>query len=220
MRQTLFNSPFRKPLANARGSAAPFRAATVREWLLRSLLPLCLLLTGCVSTTTRNPPLELIPDMKHQMKVKAQTLLARAPAAGTVAIGHLKDDDAYYTGVVGDKYIGLNPEKIDKAFLERGQQRFNIYCTPCHSRTGNGRGIVPLLHPSLLPANLQDPRVKAMVDGEIFNVITAGRRAMPSYAAQIPEKDRWAIVVYVRALQRTTSGSVADVPENLKAGLK
>ena len=187
---------------------------------MRQILPLCILLTGCVSSTTRNPPIELIPDMKHQMKVKAQTLLARAPAAGTVAVGHLKDDDGYNTGVVDDKYIGLNPEKIDKAFLERGQQRFNIYCTPCHDRTGNGRGIVPLRNPSWLPSSLQDPRQKAMVDGEIFNIITIGRRTMPTYAAQIPEKDRWAIVAYVRALQRTTTASIADVPENLKDALK
>ena len=187
---------------------------------MRQIIPLCLLLTGCVGTATRNPPLELIPDMKHQMKVKAQTVDARRPVAGTVAVGHLRDDDAYNTGVVGDKYIGLNPEKIDKAFLERGQQRFTIYCTPCHDRTGNGRGIVPLRNPSWLPSSLQDPRQKAMVDGEIFNIMTIGRRTMPSYAAQIPERDRWAIVAYVRALQRTTTASIADVPENLKAGLK
>jgi len=158
--------------------------------------------------------------MKHQMKVKAQTDQARRPVVGTVAIGHLKADDAYSTGVVGDKYIGLNPEKIDRALMLRGQQRYNIYCTPCHDRTGNGRGIVPTRNPSWLPSSLQDPRQKAMVDGEIFNVITAGRRTMPSYAAQITEKDRWAIVAYVRALQRTTSGTIADVPESMKAELK
>ena len=158
--------------------------------------------------------------MKHQMKVKAQTDQARRPVEGTVAIGHLKADDAYSTGVIGDKYIGLNPEKIDRALIERGQKRFNIYCTPCHDRTGSGRGIVPTRFPSWLPSNLQDPRQKAMVDGEIFNIITIGRRTMPPYATQIPEKDRWAIVAYVRALQRTTSGVIADVPASLKAELK
>ena len=198
----------------------------MRQTLLTSLLPLTLLLTGCIGSGndliigSRTPPIEIMPDMKHQMKVKAQTQLARAPVTGTVAIGHLKNDDAYNTGVVDDKYIGLNPEKIDKAFIERGQQRFTIYCTPCHDRTGNGRGIVPLRNPSWLPSSLQDPRQKAMVDGEIFNIMTMGRRTMPSYAAQIPVKDRWAIVSYVRALQRTTTASIADVPENLKSELK
>jgi mono/diheme cytochrome c family protein len=195
--------------------------------LLLTLIPLGLLLTGCGSSASpletiigsRNPPLELIPDMKHQMRVKAQTVDARPPVAGTVAIGHLMADDAYNTGVVNDKYIGLNPEKIDKAFLERGQQRYTIYCTPCHDRTGSGRGIVSLRNPAWLPSSLQDPRQKAMVDGEIFNIMTIGRRTMPSYAAQIPERDRWAIVAYVRALQRTTSGTIADVPENLKNAL-
>ena len=186
---------------------------------MRQIIPLCLLLVGCAGTATRNPPIEIMPDMKHQMKVKAQTVDARPPVMGTVAAGHLRDDDAYNTGVVGDKYIGLNPEKIDKAFLERGQQRFNIYCTPCHDRTGNGRGIVPLRNPSWLPSSLQDPRQKAMVDGEIFNIMTIGRRTMPSYAAQIPERDRWAIVAYVRALQRTTTASIAEVPETLKNAL-
>ena len=186
---------------------------------MRQIIPLCLLLAGCAGTATRNPPIEIMPDMKHQMKVKAQTVDARPPVMGTVAAGHLRDDDAYNTGVVGDKYIGLNPEKIDKAFLERGQQRFNIYCTPCHDRTGNGRGIVPLRNPSWLPSSLQDPRQKAMVDGEIFNIMTIGRRTMPSYAAQIPERDRWAIVAYVRALQRTTTASIAEVPETLKNAL-
>ena len=186
---------------------------------MRQIIPLCLLLAGCAGTATRNPPIEIMPDMKHQMKVKAQTVDARPPVMGTVAAGHLRDDDAYNTGVVGDKYIGLNPEKIDKTFLERGQQRFNIYCTPCHDRTGNGRGIVPLRNPSWLPSSLQDPRQKAMVDGEIFNIMTIGRRTMPSYAAQIPERDRWAIVAYVRALQRTTTASIAEVPETLRNAL-
>ncbi len=192
----------------------------MRQIFLSSLIPAALLLTGCVGSSSRTPPIELIPDMKHQMKVKAQTDQARRPVTNTVAIGHLKDDDAYYTGVVGDKYIGLNPEKIDRALLERGQKRFTIYCTPCHDQTGNGRGIVPTRFPSWLPSSLQDPRQKAMVDGEIFNIMTIGRRTMPSYANQITEKDRWAIVAYVRALQRTTSGTLADVPSNLKAELK
>ena len=160
----------------------------MRQIFLSSLIPAALLLTGCIGSSSRNPPIELIPDMKHQMKVKAQTDQARRPVVNTVAIGHLKDDDAYYTGVVGDKYIGLNPEKIDRALLERGQKRFTIYCTPCHDQTGNGRGIVPLRNPSWLPSSLQDPRQKAMVDGEIFNIMTIGRRTMPSYANQIPER--------------------------------
>ena len=192
----------------------------MRHIFLSTLVPATLLLSGCIGSSSTSPPIELIPDMKHQMKVKAQTDQARRPVMGTVAIGQLKADDAYSTGVVGDKYIGLNPEKIDRAFIERGQKRFNIYCQPCHDQTGSGRGIVPLRNPSWLPSNLQDPRQKAMVDGEIFNIITNGRRTMPSYAPQIPEKDRWAIVAYVRALQRTTSGTLADVPENLKAELK
>src|SRR5882672_9630111 len=103
--------------------------------LLSSLTLLCFLLAGCMGSSTRNPPLEIIPDMKHQRRVHAQSDHARRPVEGTVAIGYLKADDAYSTGVVGDKYIGLNPEKIDRPFIERGQKRFTIYCTPCHDQT-------------------------------------------------------------------------------------
>ena len=102
-------------------------------------------------------------------------------------------------------YIGRNPLKIDAELLAHGQRRFNTYCSPCHDRTGQGRGVVGQ-RAIWIPTNLQEPRVKDMNDGEIFNVITYGRRSMPSYRFQVVDRDRWAIVAYVRALQRTSTG--------------
>ena len=116
-------------------------------------------------------------------------------------------------------YIGRNPLKVDAELLAHGQRRFNTYCSPCHDRTGQGRGVVGQ-RAIWIPTNLQEPRVKDMNDGEIFNVVTHGRRSMPSYRFQIVDRDRWAIVAYVRALQRTSTATVADVPEDKRAELK
>lgn len=166
--------------------------------------------------------------MKRQYKSKPQTesvffsdhRASRMPVPGTVARGFLKADDAYSSGVVTGQYVGRNPELINADFLKVGQAKFNTYCSPCHSRIGNGKGIVALKQLTWQPTNLQEDRVKAMVDGEIFSVITLGRRSMPSYRYQIDEKDRWAIVCYLRALQRTTTGTLADVPQELRSDLR
>ncbi len=194
-----------------------------------SLLALALVaLAGCAGQTTRSTPIEVWPDMKRQYKSKPQTeslffgdhRASRMPVPGTVARGFLKEDDAYFTGVVAGQYVGKNQQTINADLLKLGQMKFNTYCSPCHSRIANGKGIVPLKEPTWQPTNLQEDRVKAMVDGEIFSIITQGRRSMPSYRFQIVEKDRWAIISYLRALQRTTSGTLADVPQELRADLR
>ncbi len=142
------------------------------------------------------------------------------PVAGTIARGHLKDDDVYYTRHGRFRvHCRQNPEKIDMETAGPGQARFNIYCSPCHDRVGSGQGIVAIKTPAWQPTNLQDDRIKKMADGEIFSVISHGRRTMPAYRFQVVEHDRWAIVAYLRALQRSTSGTVADVPADLKAEL-
>jgi mono/diheme cytochrome c family protein len=117
-------------------------------------------------------------------------------------------------------YVAKNPLKIDKQTLQRGQERFNIYCAPCHDQAGSGHGIVPTRTPSWLPTPLIEQRERNMVDGEIFTVISQGRRSMPSYRFQIPEQDRWAIVAYVRALQRSTDARIEDVPDELRGELR
>lgn len=188
---------------------------------------LAVVLAACAGRTSRKPQVEVFPDMKRQVKVKPQEASAffadgrgsRPPVPGTIAQGQLDDDSPFATGAENGMYVARNPLPLDQKVLMRGQERFNIYCAPCHDRTGSGRGIVGQ-RSSWLANNLHDERIKAMVDGEIFQVITYGRRTMPGYRFQISEQDRWAIVAYVRALQRATSGTLADVPEELRRELR
>lgn len=192
-----------------------------------ALIPASLVLAGCMGQTTRQTPVTFIPDMDYQDRYDPQEQrpffgdkrASRQPVPGTVARGRLKEDSNFFTGVADGQYIGRNPLKIDQELLELGQRRFNTYCSPCHDRTGQGRGLVAQ-RAMWIPTNLQEQRIREFNDGEIFNVITHGRRSMPSYRTQIVEADRWAIVAYVRALQRTAGGTVADVPPDQRAGLR
>lgn len=201
---------------------------------MRVLVPaaglLVLLLAGCAGVQ-RDTPLEIWSDMKRDGKYLPQAesgffagdhRASRRPVTGTVARGHLNEDDTFMTGILpdGKMYAGQNPLKIDAATLHLGQVKFNTYCSPCHSRVGDGKGIVAIKTPSWQPSNLHEERVKVQADGQIFNTISFGRRSMPAYRFQIPEHERWAIVAYVRALQRTSSGTMAEVPAEVQAGLK
>ncbi len=190
------------------------------------LIAVLLAAMGCGSTS-RRPPMQFMSDMKQQPKYQPQAesafftddgRAARRPVEGTVARGFLKDDDAFYTGIADDAYV-RNPLAMTRATLERGGERFNIYCAPCHDRTGSGQGIVGQ-RSSWLAADLTTPRIRAMADGQLFDTITHGRRTMPGYRFQIPEADRWAIVEYVRALQRAADGTVQDVPQQLRSELR
>lgn len=192
-----------------------------------TILALSLAAAGCARQTSRVPPLEVWPDMDRQEKYGLQRQRpffsdhrgARYPVAGTVARGYLKADEAYTTGVSNGNYVGLNPEKIDADLLKLGQTKFNTYCSPCHDRTGAGKGLVGA-RSLWIASNLQEDRVKTMVDGEIFTIITTGRRSMPSYRFQTTEHERWAIIAYVRALQRAAITTVEDVPQDLRTELR
>lgn len=183
-------------------------------------------LVGCAGPQ-RTPPLEVWPDMDRQEKYKEQSASPlfsdgrsnRPPVEGTVAIGYLKEDTLFHTGVQNGQWIGKSPVEVTPDLLRRGQQQFNIYCAPCHDRTGQGSGIVPK-KAIWIPTNLMEDRIKDMPDGEIFSVISDGRRTMHGYKYQIVEQDRWAVVSYVRALQRSTVGTVADVPPTLRSELR
>jgi mono/diheme cytochrome c family protein len=137
---------------------------------------------------------------------------ARPLVEGVVARGQLKDDAAFYAGKGPDgKPLDAFPFPVTKAVIERGHERFNIYCAPCHSRLGDGNGMIPrrgFRHP---PSYHVD-RLRKVPNGYIFDVITNGFGAMPDYATQIPPRDRWSIVSYVRALQLSQNASITDVP--------
>jgi len=183
--------------------------------------------SGCNGDTSRQPPIFVFPDMRFQGKYTAQAdrpffsdhRASQRPVPGTVAVGFLKEDDAYNTGVVNNQYVGKNPEPITEELMALGQSRFNTYCSPCHDRTGQGRGLVGQ-RALWIASNLMEDRIKQYNDGEIFSVITNGRRSMPSYRFQVEEHDRWAIVAYVRALQRSTMATPEEVPADVRSSLK
>ena len=197
--------------------------------LLVLTLAILVTLTGCAGPQ-RVPPIEVWPDMKRDGKYKPQAeselfgdhRASRVPVKGTVARGFLNLDDTLLTGIAldGKTYIGQSPLKIDMATMKLGQAKFNTYCSPCHSRVGDGRGIVALRTPSWQPANLHDERIRLQADGEIFHTISYGKNSMPGYRFQMVENDRWAIVAYLRAIQRTRNATIPDVPADLQAGLK
>ena len=191
------------------------------------VLALIFFLSGCTGIQ-RDPPPIVWWDMKRQLKFRTEGETGLFPDGrntrpipeDTVVRGSTFEDAPYYTGMDGDKYVGRMPVEITPDLLHQGQLRFTTYCTPCHDRTGSGRGIVPTRFPTWQPSNLMEDRLVEAADGDIFNVITNGRRTMPSYKTQIVTADRWAIIAYVRMLQRAAHGTINDVPENVRAELK
>jgi mono/diheme cytochrome c family protein len=186
------------------------------------------LLGACSNFPSRQPPIWVWFEMKKQDKYKAQMQApffadgrtSRRPVEGTQSLEQYRADLPYSTGVAADNtYVARNPEPLTKETLLRGQAKFNIYCAPCHDRTGAGRGVVPS-KATWVPGNIHDERIVGLVDGELYHVISNGRRSMPGYRFQIPEKDRWAIVAYVRALQRSWRGTINDVPADLQAKVR
>jgi mono/diheme cytochrome c family protein len=183
------------------------------------------LATGCTrEQPSSRPPIHLNPDMDDQPKYKAQSrskffadsAAMRMPVAGTVARDNLRADNIYYTGAVVDsQYVKKNPIPINMQLLKRGRERFDIYCSPCHSRVGDGKGIM-VTRGYVPPPSFHDDRLRKVPDGYIFEVITNGIRNMPSYRHQVPTADRWAIVAYVRALQRSHDASINDIPAELR----
>ena len=111
------------------------------------------------------------------------------------------------------------PIEIDMKTMKRGQERFDIYCSPCHSRVGDGRGII-IDKGFPPPPSFHIDRIREMPDGEIFDVITNGLRNMPSYGHQVMPADRWAIIIYLRALQRSQNATLSDVPDSIRKELK
>jgi len=145
---------------------------------------------------------------------------ARPIIEGTVARGHLNEDTAYYTGRdAAGKLVTEFPFPVTKEIVLRGQERFNIYCTPCHDRTGSGNGMVVRRGFRRPPTYHQD-RLREAAVGHFYDVITNGLGAMQDYSAQLPPADRWAVAAYIRALQLSQNASVNDVPDSAKGQLQ
>ena len=142
----------------------------------------------------------------------------RTPVEGTVARGHLNDDELLYTGKIDGQLADEFPFPVTKSVLERGQERFNIYCSPCHGRTGTGNGMIVSrgLRP---PPSYHDEKLRTQPVGHFFDVMTNGFGAMQDYRAQVDVADRWAIAAYIRALQLSQHATVEDVPADKRPEL-
>ena len=144
---------------------------------------------------------------------------ARPYIEGTVARGQLNADLVFYTGKRGDQFVDTLPFPLTRDVLERGRQRFNIYCTPCHGQTGEGNGMI-VQRGFSHPPTYTSERVRTQPLGHYFDVITNGFGAMHSYAARVAPHDRWAIAAYIRVLQVSRSASVNDVPADKRSSLE
>lgn len=184
------------------------------------------------------PPLEVFDDMDRQPKYKAQGRSEffadkrndRAAPANAVAFGRTPfKADAEFLGADDHRYRGKNADgsfargfpagiPVNHELLARGQNRFNIYCLPCHGQTGDGNGITKAYGMAGTPS-YHDDRLRSMPEGEIFNTITNGKLSMGAYGDKLSSEDRWAVIAYVRALQRAQTGRPSDVPEGDKAKL-
>jgi len=143
---------------------------------------------------------------------------ARMPMEGTVARGHLRDDVHFYTGKVEGKLVETLPFSATRAVLERGQERYNIYCAPCHSRLGDGSGVI-VQRGYRRPESFHAERLRKAPVGHFFDAMTRGFGAMPDFASQITPQDRWAIAGYIRALQLSQHASLEDVPESERGAM-
>ncbi len=206
---------------------------------LRIIFVMCLAMAACCllvfliagrrGRLSRLPPIELFPDMNRQPKLRPQNVsgffadarTSRMPVTGTIAQDDRYQDTPENTGKVPGttNFIEVIPVPVTAKLLERGHQRFNINCSPCHGQQADGNGVLKKLGLPTI-ANLQDKRILEMADGEIFNTITYGKNTMGPYAANVPVEDRWAIISYLRALQLSRLGTVDDVPEQYRAAFK
>ena len=194
-----------------------------RRRLLSALVLTSLAVSGCArGCTSSRPPIHLNPSMDDQPKVRPQTASTffyngasmRDPVPGTIPIGGLQEDGAFFTGKGADgQFVATIPATVDEALVERGRQRYAIYCQPCHDARGDGRGIL-YQRANVPTATFHQETILNYPDGQIFDVITNGKGLMSGYRWPIPPADRWAIVSYVRELERKRLASAASVTAN------
>lgn len=197
----------------------PVMRARVREKARRALaLAVCAVLALAAGACRQ--------DMHDQPKYQAfernpffaDQRASRPLVPGVVARGHLEADEAFFTGVAAGAPVVASPLPLTREVLLRGRERYDIFCSPCHDRVGSGEGMI-VLRGYKQPPTFHSDRLRSVPDGYLFQVITNGFGTMPSYAAQVSADDRWAIICYVRALQRSQHATMADVPASARAEL-
>ncbi len=178
---------------------------------LRKLSPLgllaVLLFAGCRQDMHDQPRFKPLAKSDFYADLRS----ARYPVEGTVARGQLHADTYFYTGKIGNNPGDYMPFPVTEEVLARGRERFNIYCAPCHSRLGDGNGMI-VQRGFRNPPSYHTERLRKAPLGYFFDVMTNGFGAMPEYASQIPVRDRWTIVAYIRALQLSQNAANSDVP--------
>lgn len=184
--------------------------ATLRKFSSLGLLAV-LALAGCRQDMHDQPRFKPLAMSDFYTDLRS----ARPPVEDTVARGQLHEDAYFYTGKIGNNPGDYMPFPVTKDVLARGEQRFNIYCAPCHSRLGDGNGMI-VQRGFKQPPSYHIERLEKAPLGYFFDVMTNGFGVMPPYAAQIPERDRWCIVAYIRALQLSQHATNADVPAGQK----
>ncbi len=198
--------------------------------LVLSLAVAALVLTGCRGMESDQPPIHPNLDMDYQERFNAQDAndffadgaAMRTPVPGTIARGLLRDDTELYAGRTEDgSFVEVNPVEVSREFLERGQERYDIYCEVCHGLSGDGNGVIMEGGYGYTPApTFHSDVLREETDGYLYDVVTNGVRSMPGYGTQIAVKDRWAIVAYMRALQRSQAASEDDLPESARIQLE
>ena len=194
---------------------------------------------GLQGKMSRKPPMELFPDMDRQAKLRPQEpnhffangVSSQLPPARTVArsqpietangVVYRFEDSPVNTGrVTGTtNFVETNPLAVNTALIQRGRERFDIYCAPCHGRLGDGNGITKKIGVMPAVANLHDKRIVEMADGEIFNTISNGKGLMGAAGPLLPTEDRWAVIAYLRALQLSWLGTTNDLTAEQSAAL-
>lgn len=207
-----------------------------------------LAVAGFRGQKSEKPPIEIFPDMDHQPKVKAQVPSEffadgrgnRQPVPGTVPLGYeapvskenpFPDEGKYRmvryssgtdylnTGRFGDQWGTGIPMPVTAELMQRGQERYTIFCGVCHGASGGGNGVAGQ-YGLVAIASFHQDRLRDMADGEIYNTITHGKNTMLGYGSKVPVDDRWAIVAYVRALQAAQTATLADVPPDERTKLE
>jgi len=194
---------------------------------------------GFRGSTSRKPPFEIFPDMDRQAKLRPQTYdsflpnheSSQLPVAGTIAretplvvkgkkVFPFEDSPVNTGRITGTtNFVETNPLPITEKLLARGQDRFQISCLPCHGALADGKGITTKYGMAVI-RNLHDPSVIKLADGDIFNTITFGKGLMGAYGSNVSVEDRWAIIAYVRALERSQLATIDDVPKQMQSLLK
>src|SRR5512140_118459 len=192
-------------------TAAPARpalsAAKPKAWLCAALALALALLVGCRNEMHDQPKYRPLAESAFFHDGSS----ARQLPDGVVAHGHTKLDELYYTGKVNGQLATQFPLPVTKEVLSRGQERFNIFCSPCHGRLGNGQGMI-VQRGFRSPPSFHLDRLRTVAPGHFFDVMTNGFGVMPSYASRVPVDDRWKIAAYIRALQASQNATMADVP--------